>query len=356
MADPVRGGVWYGASLPDRVARAALAPLALLYRAGAAARGALYDAGLLAAHRGAIPAVSVGNLTVGGTGKTPFAAWLAATLAERGAHPAIVLRGYGDDEPLVHRLLNPAAPVIVTPDRVAGIASAHAAGADIVVLDDAFQHRRAARAADIVLVSADRWPDRARMLPAGPFREPPTALRRATLVVITAKAARAEAIGRVRAAVQAAAPGVPVAVARLSLGELRAADGAAPRALSSLQGAQICAISAVGDPEAFAAQLASLGAVLRSAAFPDHHAFTGEEAARLAADLAPGEIPICTLKDYVKLAALWPRQATALWYVSQRLSVEENGGAIAALVETLLRARGISPDSTADGPTLSPRS
>ncbi len=333
------GRIWYGESLGDRVARLALSPFAALYSLGAAGRSALYDAGILTAHSGAIPAVSVGNLTVGGTGKTPFAAWLAAQLHSRGAHPATVLRGYGDDEPLVHRLLNPAVPVIVTPDRVAGIVSATRAGADIVVLDDAFQHRRAARAADVVLVSADRWPDRPRSLPAGPFREPLSALRRATLVVITAKAAGADAIARVRSAVRASAPGIPVAVARLALAELRGPEGSTAKPLASLRGANVCAISAVGDPGAFRAQLESAGAVVRAIEFPDHHAFTAEEAGGISAALAPRETPVCTLKDYVKLAALWPRQATPLWYVSQRLTMEENAGAIDALVDQLLRVR-----------------
>src|SRR5690242_15793153 len=98
----------------------------------------LYDTGVFASHDPAIPAVSVGNVTVGGTGKTPVAAWIATELVERGARPAIVLRGYGDDEPLVHARLNPNVPVIVAADRVAGIAQARDTGATIAVLDDAF--------------------------------------------------------------------------------------------------------------------------------------------------------------------------------------------------------------------------
>lgn len=348
--------IWYGDALPARIARAVLSPLGALYHAGAAARGKLYDAGLLTTHASAIPAVSIGNLTVGGTGKTPFAGWLAGMLSARGAHPAIVLRGYGDDEPLVHGILNPDVPVVIMPDRVEGIATARAAGADLVVLDDAFQHRRAARVADVVLVSADRWPEHPRLIPAGPFREPLSALRRATLIVITAKAATGAAVARVRAAVSAAAPGVPVTVVRIALGDLGNADGGARRPLGSIKGAPVLAISAVGDPGAFAAQLAGAGAVVRPAAFPDHHAFTAVDATRLASSVAPGETPICTLKDHVKLRTLWPRQASALWYVSQRLSVEENASAVDALVDMLLRARSIPPDTRATGPTPSPRS
>src|SRR5207248_2497521 len=93
------------------------------------ARDILYDAGWLPAEDTAIPAVSVGNLTVGGTGKTPIAAWIAAGLLVRGAKPAIVLRGYGDDEVLVHRALNPDVPVFVAADRALAIAEAAKVGA-----------------------------------------------------------------------------------------------------------------------------------------------------------------------------------------------------------------------------------
>jgi tetraacyldisaccharide 4'-kinase len=335
----VAARIWYGESRAARAARTVLAPAAALYGTVAAARSALYAAGVFRTHAGSVPVVSIGNLTVGGTGKTPAAAWLAAELAARGGHPAVVLRGYGGDEPLVHRRLNPSVPVLIDADRVAAIARAAAEGADIVVLDDAFQHRRAARAADIVLVSADRWPARARLLPAGPFREPPSALARATLVIITVKAADEGEVARVRTAVTAAAPAVPVSVMRLGLGVLSSDSAGAPRPLESVRGGALFAISAIGDPAAFAAQLEASGARVRAHAFPDHHAFTAADAASLAARLAPGETPLCTLKDYVKLAPLWPRQAPALWYVSQRPVVEEGRAALDALIASLLRAR-----------------
>src|SRR5690349_18685175 len=148
--------VWFGTDAWARGGRLALAPLEAVYGAAVTLRGKLYDAGILRTRETAIPAVGVGNLSVGGTGKTPFAAWIARALANRGARPAIVLRGYGEDEPLVHRVLNPTIPVIVAADRVRGTVQARSTGADIAVLDDAFQHRRARRRADIVLVSADR--------------------------------------------------------------------------------------------------------------------------------------------------------------------------------------------------------
>lgn len=333
--------VWYGEGALPALGRAALAPLEALYAAATATRGALYDARLLRAHASRIAVVGVGNLTVGGTGKTPVSAWLARRLAERGAHPAIVLRGYGADEPLVHQQLNPEIPVIVSADRVAGIARAAELDADVAVLDDAFQHRRAARDADVVLVSADRWGARRRLLPAGPWREPARAIRRASLVLVTRKAASRERAERVSAEVGAIAPGVPRAVVHLAPGALRrAADPAADpveEPIDGMAGARVLAISAIGDPGAFRAQLAETGATVLDAAFPDHHRFVAADAASLAARAeTEGARPVCTLKDAVKLAPLWPRAAPPLWYVSQQLSVETGADHLDHLVTALL--------------------
>src|SRR5438105_2389840 len=141
--------LWTGRGPAAKTVRAALSPLSALYRAGSFVRGALYDRRLLPVYESSIPVISVGNLTVGGTGKTPIAAWLAGEIRDRGRIPAIVLRGYGVDEPLVHKRLNASLDVIVRRDRVRGIREAVACGADAVVLDDGYQHRRAARDLDI---------------------------------------------------------------------------------------------------------------------------------------------------------------------------------------------------------------
>ena len=216
MADPrTVEHLWYGKDVTARLARTVLTPASILYGAGAGARDALYDVGWLRTHRAPIAVVSVGNLTVGGTGKTPVAAWIAANLAARGAHPAIVLRGYGDDEPLVHRSLNRLVPVIVGADRLAAVERAATDGADIAVLDDGFQHRRIARDVDLVLISADQWTDEVRLLPAGPWREPLHAVRRATLIVVTCKAAFDDAVDRVHDRLATVAPLVPRMSVRL---------------------------------------------------------------------------------------------------------------------------------------------
>src|SRR6185437_3367732 len=237
--------IWYGGDAGARMARALLWPFALGYAGVAAMRGLLYDAGTLASVDLALPCVSIGNLTVGGTGKTPAAAWLAARLVERGAKPAIVMRGYGSDEPLVHREVNPQIPVVIARDRVAGVARARALGADVAVLDDAFQHRRARRDADVVLINADRWQLPVRPLPAGPWREPLSALARATMVIVTRRAVSSDAAEAVAGELGRVRPGLPVAVASLSLGELHRVGATGTLPLSSLVGERVYLVTGI---------------------------------------------------------------------------------------------------------------
>jgi tetraacyldisaccharide 4'-kinase len=251
-----------------------------------------------------------------------------------------VLRGYGDDEPLVHRTLNPNVPVIVGADRVAAIAEAAAQGAEIAVLDDAFQHRQARRAADLVLISADRWTGEVHLLPAGPWREPLTAVRRASIVIVTRKAAseaQAEAVHRRLAEV---APAIPRVSVHLAPGELvRVGPEQSDRqALDTLGGKRVRAVVSIADPAAFLAQLRSLGADVRPSVFPDHHAFTAAEVETIAREAADAELVVCTLKDAVKLGPLWPRLAPLLWYVSQRVTVERGVGGIEHLLDGLVRS------------------
>jgi tetraacyldisaccharide 4'-kinase len=324
--------LWRSDDVSARFARTLLAPAAFAYRAGVAARNA-FSRGRVPV----IPVVSVGNLTVGGTGKTPIAAWIAGELRGMGARPAVILRGYsGGDEILVHRHLNPGIPVIGDADRVAGVARAASEGADIAVLDDAFQHRRIARVCDVVLLSADAWTGQVRLLPAGPWREPLSALRRATLIIITRKAADDSQVVAVTRAVGAnGQPATPVAVASLSLGALETIDGET-RSLATLAGTVVHAVAGIGDSDAFFAQLAATGARVVPHAYADHHAFTAADAEGLAG-AAAGAPVVCTLKDAVKLTGRWPRQAGPLWYVSQRVEFDRGREAVLASLSAAYR-------------------
>lgn len=309
----------------DGAGARALAPLSWLFGAATALRNSAYDHGFLRSRALGLPTISVGNVSVGGTGKTPLAAWVAQRLIERGVRPAILLRGYGADEPLVHERLTPGVIVCADPNRVRGARSAIALGAQVLVLDDGFQHRQARRDVDIVLVAAEQRGSQ-RLLPAGPYREPPSALRRAHAVVVTRKRA---SVGEAEAMAEAMAerwakwnPSCVVAIALLAPAELVRVGGTDRLPVGVLRTARVLAISAIGQPSAFEGQLADLGAFVTAAAFADHHAFTDADVSSLAALAAGADRVVCTLKDAVKLEGRWPREGPALWYLSQAVTIE----------------------------------
>src|SRR5687767_7495582 len=315
--------IWRGDDAVSRTARIALTPFEAAYRAAIAARGWMYDHSLLRVRTSPIPVVSVGNLSVGGTGKTPFAAWLAAELARRGLEPAVVLRGYGGDEALVHARLNPEIPVVIEPRRAEGIRRAAAIGATVAVLDDAFQHRAAGRIADVVLIAAEQWRGSPRLLPAGPWREPLGALQRASIAVITRKTAENRTTDGLVATIRDAAPQLPLAVVRFALTDLRRVAGGAGAAgaasaeviadaagaaaavtlpLAEIAGRPVVAIAGIADSEAFFRQLAEAGARVEPHSFPDHHRYTTTEITELLRGERGDETRfVCTLKDAVKL-------------------------------------------------------
>jgi tetraacyldisaccharide 4'-kinase len=331
--------LWFDDSLAARSARLALTPPSWLYASIVRLRGALYDHHVLHAHAAPLPVLAIGNLSVGGTGKTPLAAWAAARLRDAGARPAVLLRGYGDDEPLVHAVLNPDIPVIADADRVEGARKARAAGADCAILDDGFQHRRLARLADWVLVAAEQPPESARALPAGPWREPPSALRRATVVIVTRKIASLEAATGVATRL-ATVHGVECAIVCLApSGVVDARDGTVHE-LERLRGQRVLAVAAIGAPTAFVAQLRARGvAECDALLFRDHHRFTDDDVARIVRTAAHADVVVCTLKDAVKLAPLWPRAALPLWYVSQRAEVERGEHFLDASLASVVSAR-----------------
>jgi tetraacyldisaccharide 4'-kinase len=321
-----------------------LRPLSWLYDGATRGRNAWFDRAPL--REAPLPALSVGNLTVGGTGKTPVASWFAQQLVARGAAPALVLRGYGDDEWRVHQLLNPAVPVIVSADRLDGMRRAKAQGCDCVVLDDAFQHRQAPRVSDVVLVNADRWRLPARLLPAGPYREAWPGLARATTLVVTVKGPM-DQVEAILGAAARVAPQLSVAVVRLVPGGMHAVTAAADlvhggerQDITRLLSGGWRMVSSIADPEAFARQLRAVGAqVVEEQRWPDHHAFTPADIARASASGWGVDGVVCTLKDAVKLAPHWPRAGVPLWYVSQTLMVERGADLLERECDRVLAAR-----------------
>ena len=347
--------VWYGEGWRERLARAALAPAGWGYAAAAAARNALYDHSVLRSQPPAVPVLSLGNLSVGGTGKTPIAAWAAARLAAGGARPAVVLRGYGGDEPLVHARLNPGIVVVTDADRVRGVRRARELGADCAILDDAFQHRRIRRTADWVLVAAEQWREGARSLPAGPLRETTASLRRADVLVITRKSAPRELADDIAARLSPSLrDGAAAAICHLAPYAIVDALTARREPLSWLDGRELTAVAAVGAPAPFFSQLAAQGAVLDPLPFPDHHAFDARDLARIVRSAEGRAGVVCTLKDAVKLAPQWAPEWPALWYVSQRAVVERGSAALDASLEGILAARTAVPPTAGPAGSSSP--
>src|ERR687890_667025 len=202
---------------PDAtLVRLALLPASALWHGAMAVRDSAYRRGWFQVRDLPLPSVAIGNLTVGGSGKTPIAIWVARYYVSRGLTPGILLRGYGADEVLVHQHAVPQAQVVADADRAAGADRALARGAQVLVLDDAYQRLDVHRDLNIAVVSAEttravRW-----TLPAGPWRESLRALNRADAVIVTRKRATPEAALALAADLQPRVQG-PVAIAHLGL-------------------------------------------------------------------------------------------------------------------------------------------
>jgi tetraacyldisaccharide 4'-kinase len=313
--------------------RIALSGAAVPYRFGVLARNAAFDRGFKAVHRATVPVVSVGNITLGGTGKTPMVEWVARWFRHRDRRVTILSRGYGQTEGLNDegRVLEenlPDVPHLQGRDRVAlaGIA-VEELETQVIVLDDGFQHRRLGRDLDIVLLDALEPFGLGRMFPRGLLREPVASLRRAGVVVLSkADLVDAEKREAIRNEAERRAGPLPWAEARHAPnGLVDAAGNVEP--LDRLKGTRVAAFCGIGNPEGFRRTLATLGVELVGfRAFPDHHRYSAADIAELAAWAAGvgAELALTTQKDSVKvrLDAIGTVPLRAL-----RIGLELSGGA-----------------------------
>jgi len=287
--------------------------LAMGYGLGARLKNALYDRRILKALEVPVPVVSVGNLTTGGTGKTPLVCLLAEAAQSAGRRPAILTRGYrrnaasggeGDEVRLYRRLL-PEVAVVVDADRVRGARAAVRAGADLLLLDDGFQHRRLSRQVDLVLADARDPFSGGRLLPHGLLREPPGSLRRATALILTraGRATPAE-LEAAKARALAEAPGLALLLEdHVPEGLFDHAGNPGPP-LERLSNLPVLAFSGIGDPNALCESLLALRADVRRAIdFGDHHEFAPEELERLREDAvrSGAELLVTTEKDLMRI-------------------------------------------------------
>jgi tetraacyldisaccharide 4'-kinase len=288
---------WFG----DADVPASARVQAALYGRLAALRRALYSHGMLRTHRAPVPVVVVGNIAVGGTGKTPLTIALVRRLQAEGWTPGVASRGYGrdgigtarwvgagddpelaGDEPLLvaHET---GARVRVDRDRVAAAHALAGAGCDVVVCDDGLQHYRLARDIEIEVIDGRRRYGNARLLPAGPLREPVQRARRCDFRVVNASGAGEDAAGFGEWPMQLR-PGMAEPLA-----------GGRGRSLSSFEGQRVHAVAGIGNPERFFAMLRERGIAVVPHAFADHHRYVAD-------DFRFGsELPVLmTAKDAVK--------------------------------------------------------
>jgi tetraacyldisaccharide 4'-kinase len=309
--------------LPAALARAALSSAAIGYRAAIAVRNGGYNRGWLKVHRAGVPVVSVGNLTVGGTGKTPMVEWVARWYRRHEKRVVILSRGYRqvqglNDEGRVLEENLPDVPHLQDADRVRSAQIAvEELEAELLVLDDGFQHRRISRDLDLVLIDALDPFGTGRLLPRGLLREPLASLRRADLVVLS----RADLVApseraAIRAEAERRAGSIRLIEARHAPLDLVDAEGEAS-SLDSLAGRRVAAFCGIGNPEGFRRTLAPLCSSLCDLLiFPDHHDYTAADVDSLAdwAREREANLVLTTQKDLVKLrsAQLGPVPLRAL--------------------------------------------
>jgi len=334
------------------LARGALGVLAVPYRWGSSMVEILRTG--QGGTRVDLPVISVGNLAAGGTGKTPFVAYLVARLQARGLRPVVLSRGYKRDPAAVDgrndeaRVLARRFPDVLhlqDKDRVAlawRVATARLG--DVIVLDDGFQHHRLARDLDICLIDATNPWGYGAVLPRGLLREAPSALYRARPVVITrAELASAAGIATLRADILRHNQHAKIVVSEMRLTALTDAAGAPQGDSSSLAGRRVLLASGIGNPEALARNVRALGArVVDHVERGDHHAWTAVDVADL---LARGrrlaaEMVLTTVKDAVKLADLdWPAADLPLRAVDVEVRVTAGEALLDGLLTEALSRR-----------------
>ena len=312
----------------NRAATFALTPLSVVYGLGVRIRNGLYRRGILNAHDVGAPVISVGNLTTGGTGKTPLVELLAAQMAAHGRRVCVLTRGYGrnsagrlvvsdndsvlsnvseaGDEPfLLAENLRGRAAVICDKNRVAAAQWAiENLRSEIFILDDAFQHQQIRRSVNILIIDATNPFGSMRLFPAGILREPITEAKRADCFVIT-RASESEEPDQLRAYIKRFAGAAPIFTSNIELAEVRSLDG--PRSVEDLTDRKVVAFCGIGNPNSFFALLRREGFdVSLTREFRDHHSYTQTDVDRIVREASArgAQALVTTTKDAVKLKQL----------------------------------------------------
>jgi tetraacyldisaccharide 4'-kinase len=321
----------------------ALSPFAALargYGALAVLRRWGHRNGFLRSFHPGVPVISVGNIATGGTGKTPCVEAVCRVLVEAGHRPAVLSRGYGGrlarpwaavsegaeilldpreagDEPILLARALPGVPVLVGRDRAELARQAVGRyGAEVLILDDGFQHLRLARDLDILTIDARNPFGNGYCLPRGLLREPPSALSAGGMLILTrARGLGPKALEETRARIRERNPAAPLLVASHSPEAVVRLDSGGREPLDSLKGRKLLAFAGIGAPNAFFQDLERLGAkVLQGVPFPDHHAYSSHDLAKLTewGRLMNVDALLTTEKDGVRLAEFLPLELPLL--------------------------------------------
>ncbi len=318
--------------LAASITRGLLSILSVPYGLAVERRNRAFDSGKREIVMLPVPVISVGNITTGGTGKTPLVMDIVQRILDRNRRPAIVSRGYksaagemGDELTMISRRL-PGVPCVANPDRAAGARRAISGGTDVIVLDDAFQHRRIHRDLNILVIDATNPFGFDHLLPRGLLREPPSAASRADLMVVSradlvAEAERDSLIARLKAS-------TPAPITRCvhrpgGLFDLRGAGiGESP--------ASAALFAAIGNPAAFEQTIAGMGIdVVQKRWWPDHHAYDQrdiEVLTRMCRDAGAVDSLITTEKDAVKLDQLDTAKLPPIIVLRIDVAYPEDGG------------------------------
>jgi tetraacyldisaccharide 4'-kinase len=331
--------LWWSNGAPARATRSLLLPFAMAYRTFMSTRATAYARGWLRQRPLPLPAIAVGNLTVGGAGKTPFAAWTAGYFARHGVKPGVLLRGYRGDEQAVHQRLVPDAVVVPNADRLAGAEQARAQGARVLVLDDAYQRLDVRRDVNVAVVSTESAPPRhvAWPLPAGPWREDWSALGRANVILVTRRRAAVAESHRLVTRIAQRWPTAVVASVHLALAGLSGLTSGRRMEMLALARKRVLVAAGIADPVSFAAQVRAAGATVQLMAYQDHHGYPPSDVARLAQAAKDADYVVVTEKDAVKLRARWPADAPEPLVAELALRWEMNGDAVERVLEGVLK-------------------
>lgn len=294
-------------SIFDEVMKGLLWVISLIYGVCINIVAWAYEKGIRKRYKAGVPVVSVGNITLGGTGKTPFSVFIADEILKLGRKPAIIIRGYGKDESKMLKEELADVPVYVGQDRVRLAEEARKEGAEVIVLDDGFQHRRLERDLEIVLIDSYSLFGNGYLFPRGVLRERVTSLDRADLLVLT-KIDRISNEGKdeLLSLLRKLTPDKPVVLAQHRPSSLTDPTGASYSA-GSITGEKVTIVSGIADPDYFEFLIKKLGGhVSVRIDYTDHHQYTQKDIEKIAKEssLAGAEKIIITKKDYVKIREL----------------------------------------------------